>query len=482
MSEASAYDTPDGRRLPIEALRGGLAAGRILSVLLYLAILAIANMLMMTQEWASNYLSIVIIATYLTFRPDRVLHPNNMVFAFYGMYVILSSTLNFILYLIDWEYQLPWGALVHWDTISRYTLFQAEFTFLVLYFTIHFSIAKPVNLATGTSERGEVSTPLVVAAYFTTFLFVVWFVEVTGGLEAWINDYSFTFLTKREGHGLLNVVTITLGNATVYLLGLKLYFSKRKLSILLAAVALIFALAFINGIKSRLIFLLLLLVSPYLLRMNMRLRSVIGFGVVFFTLLYAGTYIRTGGFYASPVFFMEMMVGYFNSFQIHDYVVTSRDSGFLQTLFQVFVKPMQILGLRDPNDSYDISVMLTKEFFPDQWEKERATQQWPLDTELYLNFYGPYLSWLPTIIYGAVIAWLYKMVAVRQNLLLAPIYVLEFQRMFSTLRGSLLPWDIFIFIPQYVLIFLICRAAINMRPVVVLGGRQDGVTGAGARA
>lgn len=422
------------------------------------------NTLMAVAPWGSTWLSLIIVWTYLMYRPRRVLHPNNMVFAFYGLYVVLSSTLDLLLYLIDWTYVLPWGQQVFWKTMSPTLLFQAEFTFLVLFFGLHWfckSEHQPKDLSL---ERIEVKPAWRNGLAVLSVLLVVLFMQSTAGMNAWITDYSFTYLTKREGHGLLNVIIIALGNVAVFLLGLEAWRAQRKWPTVCVALLVMMTLSYIGGIKSRFIFLLIVFLSPWFITMRFRLRTLIAMTLSFFVLLYLGTLIRTEGFYASAPFFLEMLVGYFNAFQLHDWIVTSRDPGFLGTVWQIFVKPLQILGMMSPDASFDISVMLTKEYFPEQWELEHATQQWPLDTELYLNYYGVWLSWLPLLMYSALQGWLYRHAVLRANLYLMPIFLMEFQRIFSTLRGTLIPWETPIYMVQYLLIYQLCRLAIRQRP------------------
>ncbi|WP_186881904.1 hypothetical protein [Undibacterium rugosum] len=424
---------------------------------------------MAVAPWGSAWLSLIVVWTYLMYRPRNVLHPNNMVFAFYGLYIVLSSTLNLVLYLIDWDYVLPWGQQVFWETMSLTLLFQAEFTFLVLFFGLYWFCKDSHQPRARFRENIEVKPAWRNGLAVLSVVLVFLFMQSTAGLDAWITDYSYTYLAKREGHGLLNVIIITLGNVTVFLFGLETQRARRKWPILLVALLVMMTLSYIGGIKSRFIFLLIIFLSPWFMTMKFRLGTIIGLSVSFFVLLYLGTLIRTEGFYASTPFFIEMLVGYFNAFQLHDWIVTSRDPGFFQTVWQVFVKPLQILGVLSPDASFDISVMLTKEFFPEQWENEHATQQWPLDTELYLNYYGALLSWLPLTMYAALQGWLYRHAVLRGNLYFMPIYVMEFQRIFSTLRGTLIPWETPIYVAQYLLIYQLCRMAIRQYPATSSG-------------
>lgn len=434
-------------------------------VTFYLAILLLLNGLMATVSWGSAYLSLVMVVTYLLFRPTRVLHPNNMLFGFFGLYVVLPSTLSLILDLISWQYLIPWVEVIQWKGFSKYVLFQAEFTFLVLYFGIYILTKTPSVTQTQRVRRVDCIVNPVVLGFLSVGALglVVWFIQSTAGFEAWLDDYSYTYLARREGHGLLNVIIIAVGNTVVFLLGLKNYQAENKLGTIVWALLVMLALSYVNGVKARFIFLLLLFISPYLMNMEITLRRAAAFAIAFFGLLYLGTLVRTEGFYASPAAFMEMLIGYFNSYQLHDYVVTSRDPALFQTVTQVFMKPLQLMGLAGAEADFDISVMLTKEFFPEHWYGERATQQWPLDTELYLNYYGPWLSWMPLLVYAAFISWLYRATILGANMVLLPIYVMEFQRLFSMMRGTLIPWEFPIYGAQYLFIYVVCKSVIEAK-------------------
>lgn len=432
-----------------------------MKALAYLAALLPLNYLMAVAPWSSAWLSIIVLLTYFMFRPERVLHPNNMLFAFFGLYVVLSSTLNLVLSLIDWEYVLPWGQQVYWDSFSPYLFFQAESTFLVLFFGFHAFSRDPPQVA-APPVTVVVHGPLLQLLYAINVVLVLWFLQSTAGIGAWLDDYSFTYLTKREGHGLLNVVNLTVGNALVFLLGVNLYYARRKLVAVALAMPAIFLQAYVNGFKGRLLFLIMLFFAPWLLSMKLKARTLLLFTVGFFVLLYLATLVRSEGFYASWTFFLEMLIGYFNAYQLHDYILTSRDPALFETVHQIFTKPAQMLGLAGADADFDLSVMLTKEFFPDQWDLEHATQQWPLDTELYLNYYGLWFGWIPLLLYSWVVSRLYRASVLRLQLCLVPVFIMEFQRIFSALRGTLIPWEVFFLVVQYLVIYATCRWCLRL--------------------
>ena len=429
----------------------------------YIPILIVLNFFVGFVPWGGMGLAGVIALTYIAFPPDRVFHPTNMLFAYYALYVVLSCSLNFFLDMIGWDYILPWGQTVFWDTFQRYTLFQIELTFLVLYFSLYrFSQPSqkgPVATTIQADDYPDLNEWVIYATVGASIFLVVLFIQATAGIVEWLTDYSTTYLSKREGYGLLNVTIAPVGTAAVFLLGIMAFKAERKVAIWLSAIALIAILSFPAGFKSRLIFLLIVFLAPYFININFSFKWVWRLGLAFFSLLYLALLVRTSGFYASPAYFMEMLIGYFNSYQLHDWIVVSRDPAWFSTSYQLLVKPMQILGMAGNDENFDISVMLTKEFFPDQWDVERATQQWPLETELYLNYYGNILAPLPLMLYAGLIGWLYRSSILRVNIPLIPVYILEFQRLFSTMRGTLIPWETPIYIGQYILVYLICRLA-----------------------
>lgn len=432
---------------------------------LYLPALVSLNFLLCTQEWGCAYLSAIILLTYMVFMPRQLFHPNNMLFGFYSLYVVVSSSLNLLLDWIGWDYSLPGGQQVFWNEISTYTLLQIEFTFLVLYFGFYFFTRRRLSLAPQESVLVTINTKAVWMLVGVNVLLVLWFLQSTAGIGTWINDYSATYLSKRQGHGFLNIVTITLGNALAFIMGVWTRNSRRKLLPIVLAIIALGMQAYMNGFKGRLIFLMLIFFAPWLVLVELRIKTIIAAVIVVFSLLYLTTLVRTEGYYASAPLFLEMLINYFNAHQLHDWVVTSRDPGLFQTVGQIFIKPAQVLGLVGLDADFDISVMLTKEFFPDHWYLESATQQWPLETEAYLNYYGFYFSWIPMLLYAYIISRLFQAAVIRKNLWLLPLFVLEFNRIFTVMRGTLIPWEVFFMIVQYPVVYMLTRLClVELKP------------------
>ncbi|EGR0875581.1 hypothetical protein EW120_20190 [Vibrio cholerae] len=98
---------------------------------------------------------------------------------------------------------------------------------------------------------------------------------------------------------------------------------------------------------------------------------------------------------------------------------------------------------------------LTDIYYPQAWEI-RATEQWPVETDLYLNFY--FFAGLPFMfVYMAIIGMIYKRSLVTSSFGLSIVSLLMTIFMISHLRGSLYNHTDFYMIPYMVLVFFIFR-------------------------
>jgi hypothetical protein len=394
-------------------------------------------------------ISFFIITTFLLFKPNGILHPNIVLTGFYFLYLILPSFLQLILTLNNYNYILPWGQVVFWDSFQKFTFLQMLSTFVILFFSFH--IFSNNAIQSDDFINYDITTSKLILVSISLFCFLFYYLNITGGISEYLNSYGQTYLTQREGHGLASTIIMYLGNLVVFIFGLK-YYKTKRLNYLILGFAFIISISFLQGIKSRFIFLLIVFFVPNLLKIKLNIKKLSFFVLGFLMLLYVGTHFRTEGFYSTYEAFLEYMIDYFNSYQLHDDLVKAKNMDFLSTQWQIFVKPLQIFGILNEQIDFDLNVMLTKEFFPDQWDNSHATQQWPLDTELYLNYYGPFLSWIILIPYSYLVCYIYKK-AVRGHIGFILIFLMEFLRIFSTLRGTIIPYDFTLIILAYYLIY-----------------------------
>jgi len=107
---------------------------------------------------------------------------------------------------------------------------------------------------------------------------------------------------------------------------------------------------------------------------------------------------------------------------------------------------------------YDYSIYLTKIYYPDEWFLQKATQQWPIQTEIYLNFGAGVFQIIPVFLISAYLVMLY-VIYTRPYTNLAIIFICfsEFLRTLVTLRGGLLPYDLVYAVLAYIIYWIFLR-------------------------
>ena len=91
-------------------------------------------------------ISTCILITYLLYKPNNFLHPNNLIFAFSSLYVVLPTFVYYYFEFYNIEYILPWGKLYEWDKFSKSTYFSMLFIFIVPFFSIKYFTRKVENI------------------------------------------------------------------------------------------------------------------------------------------------------------------------------------------------------------------------------------------------------------------------------------------------------------------------------------------------
>ena len=273
----------------------------------------------------------------------------------------------------------------------------------------------------------------VLLLYATSTLFVLLIVTFSGGLEKWANDPGDAFLT-RSGSGVYVVLSHFSSMALATLSGYLAFRTRRKTPIVVFLVWLAVT-SPVHGSKAQISFLTILLFLPWL--RSLRLASMKSFllygslvGIFFLGLYFRNlTWIDT-----STV--IPYALNYFNvlenlAMSVHDF-----NPSFLMTFFLPFVKLLTPFGVADSSTYYDMNHLLTDLYFPTAWEI-RATEQWPVETDLYLNFF--FVGGLPLVAaYFFVIGVIYGR-ANKQNSLGAWFAAILFTLfMISHLRGSLI--------------------------------------------
>lgn len=378
---------------------------------------------------------------FFLLRNKRVLSPSNIVFASYFLYFVFPGTLFYILEALNWHYVLPWGKINDWAALSNEAVLSYAYVF-----TLFFLITRLFELVIDRRRAPDIFLeyqirPIGIAILALAILLGgMYFFQVTGGVDAWFNDYSKTYLEKKKGYGLLNFLLLMGANFLSFALGVH-WRTKKSLNVplvLLVLVVLVFC-AYIQGIKSRIFYFLIFFSLPWLCTFKL---TVFKAGLIFvgFVLLFSfAMYFRSNGFYNTPGMLLEYFLSYFNTIFLHDMVLRDMPADFFLTFDFPFKKWLTFVGIPSEGYLHDISRWLTSIYYPSQWFNESATQQWPIETELYLN-YGNYIFWVvPVVLCALYICTLYYL-RFRGGPVLLFIYVSELLLFLSMFRGSMFQW------------------------------------------
>ena len=423
-------------------------------------ILAGSSLVILSYTWvllADNLQSIGVVVLTVTlpilWRPRYLWCMLSFVYAFHFLYVAVPGILNYIYYFLDFNYILPWGQFVFWEKMYRATVIHIVNSFLILtllsialerYFNLGGQDLRRVNSVHNISKKVYLMKNKFLLYSGISILLSVFTMLAIAPPSTWMSSYSSTFLMKREGFGELLILGKAVTDVSIFGLGF-LFFRTRSKIFIFIALLVICSNGFLNGFKSRMIILIILFVLPFIITLRFKIFSLARYFFVFLGFLYLLTLVRTDGFYAG-FFFVEMLIGYFNAFSLHDLLLSETRIFDRFTLFDGFSRWNPFGAVNMPKD---LSIELTKIYFPDQWYTSSATQQWPLVTELYINF-GHWSLWvLPLAIYLSIIAVLLQYSFHKSSPVAMLIMFMEGFRIISTLRGVLIPWTLLFTLLSY---------------------------------
>lgn len=401
------------------------------------------------------FVILLILISFLAFRNKRIICPSNVVFGNYFLYLVFPATLFYFLEWISWEYVLPWGKMNDWAGVSQ----EAILAYLYV-FTLFFYLTRGLELLIDRAEQPDVTrehrarpAALWVCALLL-LLGCAYFFQVTGGLDAWTSDYSETYLSKKKGYGLLNFFLIMWANFLAFWVGFYCRTAQRRSLLLLLFVLLVLACcAFVQGVKSRIFMFGIFFSLPWLAVARLSLKQGVCLFLGFMVLFSGAMYVRSNGFYNTPEMLLEYFLTYFNTIFLHDMILQDMQPDYFLTMGYPINKWLSLIGVSSPDYLHDISRWLTAMYFPSQWFDESATQQWPIETELYLN-YGSYVFWVvPIALYAVFICTLYAL-RFRGGPVFLFICMSELFMFLSMFRGSMLQWIILFNVLFYLMLML----------------------------
>jgi hypothetical protein len=313
--------------------------------------------------------------------------------------------------------------------------------------------ARTLYNAPQTAPRlAQISLPTVivlVAVASTVFVYLI--VAASGGLERWMSAPGDAFL-GRQGSGVFVVASHFSSQVLAALVGYYAY-TRRVVWPLAAFIAWLALTSPVHGSKMQISLLLLLMLLPWL-----RAMPLVSFGAA---AVFAGvTASILIGFQLRGFDFSDSsrLVGYFVYFSALENLATSLrdfDPDFLLTFFLPFNKLLTPVGLSDPKLYFDMNHLLTDIYLPHNWAM-RATEQWPVETDLYLNFY--FFGGLPLVFgYFFLCGWIEGVSRRDQCLGAYFVVIMTTVQILSHLRGSLYNHIDFYMVPYLIISYFLLR-------------------------
>lgn len=280
-------------------------------------------------------------------------------------------------------------------------------------------------------------------------LSIVW---SSGGMQRWIADPGDAFL-NRAGSG----VYVVLSHFSTFILagvvGYRAYMTGKVRWLVIFLLWLVLT-SPVHGSKSLLINFFLLSLIPWLtyVRFLSATSALVWLSLTF--IFFGGLYFRNFAWITlSEV--VPYTLNYFTALRNLLLLIEDFDAGFIETFFLPFNKFLTPIGLSDPKLYFDMNHLLTDKYFPSAWAI-RATEQWPVEADLYLNFY--FLFGLPLVfLYGFFVGKIFGRALRRRNLGMWVAAVLVILAIPSHLRGSLYNHVHFYLYPMIYIIFLFLR-------------------------
>jgi len=295
--------------------------------------------------------------------------------------------------------------------------------------------------------------PLINGALFCICTGLVLAIVVSsGGISVWMANPGDAFL-NRAGSGVYVVASHFCSMVLALLCGHQAHRERRPGALLLFIVWLAMT-SPVHGSKFQLVLLLTLSLIPWLRDLRPMSARTVLLGGAFVAIFVLGLYFRNLTWIELETF-LPYALNYFTALENLAISLRDFDPSWMQTFLLPFNKLLSPVGIPDQPFYFDMNHWLTDLYFPQAW-KIRATEQWPVETDLYLNF---------QFVYGLPLLFAYLFVlsavhghAQRQNSLGAwfAAFVLTLL-LVSHLRGSLINHTDFYMYPFVATVYLLLR-------------------------
>lgn len=384
-------------------------------------------------------------ATLICALPERAISPLSIFYVYYGLWYVLAPFFaeryqDDVLILSEYSLALAFA----------YTVF--GFGAICIVFGERFAMLRPNAVREFVDAQNLPIKRWVLTLYVASSAFIILIIVYGGGFSAWINDPGDAFL-NRSGSGLFVILSHFSSLALAALSGYFAYTTKRKGPL----ISFIFWVALtspVHGSKFQISLLVILLFLPWI--RGLRLFSFRSFilGACLIVIFFLGLYFRNFAWIDAETM-LPYALNYFTALENLAISLRDFDPQFMKTFFLPFVKFLTPFGIDNISTYYDMNHMLTDIYYPKAWEI-RATEQWPVETDLYLNFY--FVSGVPVVgVYLFFIGWIYG--AARRTNSLGAWFAAVVMTLFmvSHLRGSLINHTDFYMYPYILFMSFLLR-------------------------
>lgn len=303
----------------------------------------------------------------------------------------------------------------------------------------------------GQLERRNILWVVILLFVLSTVL-VATIVQMSGGLAYWIEAPGDAFL-NRAGSGVFVVLSHLTTFCLASFVGYYTYTTQRRMPLLVFFLWLLVT-SPVHGSKMLISLLLILSLTPWLRTWRVGSSSAVLLSLTLLAIFFFGLYLRNIS-WITPEEAIPYALNYFTTLRNLVMLYNDFDPGFLQTFFLPFNKFLTPFGLSDSTLYYDMNHLLTDKYFPEAWEI-RATEQWPVEADLYLNFFFIFGLPLP-FIYTYLIGRVYARAKVTNSLGIWVVAMLLVLSITSHLRGSIYNHVDFYLYPMFFLIYQLLK-------------------------
>lgn len=390
-----------------------------------------------------NVFSVFFVLIVLLNIPKCILSPINVLFSYYGIWFVIAPLFASGYtqeQLLSYEYKVSIGLVMATFVFALYSIKLGEWLGNKVPSVQNLTILKKSELRYG-----------IATLYFLSTAMVILIVYSSGGPAVWLDNPGDAFL-NRGGSGHFVILSHFSSILLAFFCGYHSYKSRSLVSIIIF-VFWLFLTSPVHGSKFQIILLLIISLLPWLRNVKTISLTSVCLAILFVCIFLLGMVFR-GLNYSS----FERVISVLNYFStLHNLAISVRDfsPGELMTFFYPFQKFLTPFGLADHSMYYDMNHLLTDIYYPEAWEI-RATEQWPVETDLYLNFY--YIGGLPFLfIYMSFIGYFHAFALKISSIGGALVSLLMTVFMISHLRGSLYNHTDFYMLPYFILIYFLLR-------------------------